>query len=1073
MNMKRWLALVLCLAMVFSLAACGSKKEETAEATPEPETATEEPAAEEPEEPAAEEPEEAPEEPEEPEEPAEAASDTETDAPAEEAPEEAESATDAEEAVDELAEEAGEAIVDAAIEAAEEAVEPPMEAPAADITLWTYPIGKWGDEATVKELIAGFNEVYPDINVTVEYLDYTEGDNKVNTAIEGGVAPDLVMEGPERLVANWGAKGLMVDISDIWDEQDAEEVNAAVQAACFNADGALYEYPVVMTAHCMAINYDAFVEAGADQYVDLESHTWTTEQFIEAVKALYEHYGDTVAAVFCKDQGGDQGTRALVNNLYGGTFTNAEHTAYTADDEANAKALELLQGLDGIAFDPGINGGEEIALFYQEVLKMAFCWNIAQQLNPNSAGTGEELTINGQKIEFMSFPSETGESQLCGGIWGFGIFDNGDADKIAAAKAFIKYMADSKEGLTASVKAASYFAVRDTVDGEDISDIWADNAIMAEYTKLMPYLGDYYQVAAGWTEARAEWWNMLQRVGTGGDPAEELATFVTNANAAAGFEAPADEAEPEEAPAEELEAEEEPGTPAEEPEEAAEEPEAPAEEPVAVDAAAAFGGLIAALSNENAGTAYRETGEVEEGMADREAEEPAEGMADREAEEPAEGMADEETEEPEEEAKVNAALVTGPGPALEAPAADITLWTYPIGKWGDEATVKELIAGFNEVYPDINVTVEYLDYTEGDNKVNTAIEGGVAPDLVMEGPERLVANWGAKGLMVDISDIWDEQDAEEVNAAVQAACFNADGALYEYPVVMTAHCMAINYDAFVEAGADQYVDLESHTWTTEQFIEAVKALYEHYGDTVAAVFCKDQGGDQGTRALVNNLYGGTFTNAEHTAYTADDEANAKALELLQGLDGIAFDPGINGGEEIALFYQEVLKMAFCWNIAQQLNPNSAGTGEELTINGQKIEFMSFPSETGESQLCGGIWGFGIFDNGDADKIAAAKAFIKYMADSKEGLTASVKAASYFAVRDTVDGEDISDIWADNAIMAEYTKLMPYLGDYYQVAAGWTEARAEWWNMLQRVGTGGDPAEELAVFAENANAAAAG
>ena len=75
-------------------------------------------------------------------------------------------------------------------------------------------------------------------------------------------------------------------------------------------------------------------------------------------------------------------------------------------------------------------------------------------------------------------------------------------------------------------------------------------------------------------------------------------------------------------------------------------------------------------------------------------------------------------------------------------AADITLWTYPIGKWGDSESVDTLLADFNAKYPDIHVTVEYLDYTNGDDQVNTAIEGGSAPDLVMEGPERLVANWG-------------------------------------------------------------------------------------------------------------------------------------------------------------------------------------------------------------------------------------------------------------------------------------------------------------------------------------------
>ena len=102
-----------------------------------------------------------------------------------------------------------------------------------------------------------------------------------------------------------------------------------------------------------------------------------------------------------------------------------------------------------------------------------------------------------------------------------------------------------------------------------------------------------------------------------------------------------------------------------------------------------------------------------------------------------------------------AAAETTAAPAAE-PAAEpteIALWTYPIGNWGDQATVDALIADFNEEYPDIKVKVEYLTYTDGDDKVNTAIEGKTAPDIIMEGPERLVANWGAKGVMVDLSDL--------------------------------------------------------------------------------------------------------------------------------------------------------------------------------------------------------------------------------------------------------------------------------------------------------------------------------
>lgn len=405
---------------------------------------------------------------------------------------------------------------------------------------------------------------------------------------------------------------------------------------------------------------------------------------------------------------------------------------------------------------------------------------------------------------------------------------------------------------------------------------------------------------------------------------------------------------------------------------------------------------------------------------------------------------------------------------------EITLWTYPIGKWGDQATVESLTAGFT-AETGIKVNVEFLAYSDGDDKVNSAITSKSTPDLIMEGPERLVANWGANGYLVDLSDMLDDEDKAEmdaVNPGTLNACTTADGKVYEYPLVMTAHCMAVNLDAFKAAGADQYLDLETRTWTTENFIKAVEALYAEFGDTVGAVYCTGQGGDQGTRALVNNLYGGTFTDAEHTKYTWDDPLNIKALEQLKSMDGIAFDASLDGGKEIAKFYQGVLKMGFCWNIAQQLNPNQADTGAGKTINGEEIAFMAFPTETGEPKLQGGIWGFGIFDNGDDARIEASKKFIKYMADSAATVDA-VKAATYFPVRSAAEGTDLSGVWADDPIMNEYQVLMPYLGDYYQVTKGWAGARTEWWTMLQKVGEGEDVATAVATYAEKANAAAAG
>ena len=413
-----------------------------------------------------------------------------------------------------------------------------------ELTLWTFPAGDWGDPAAVETLLTQFNSVYPDIHVTVQCLDEATGDDKLSTAVDGGVSPDILLAQPDRLIKAWGAEGMLADLSDMWDDADKQEVNAACQSVCFTRDGKCYAYPFAMNVQCMAINYDAFVTAGADQYIDLETRTWTTEQFTQAVKALQSKYGETVAAVYCSGQNGDQGTRALVTNLYGGQFANDSYTGYVANSEANQQALTLLRDTKGIEFDDAINGQEEAALFYHESLKMSFCWSLAQQLaetvdEPTEEG-GEPVvhpagkTVNGQTIEFMVFPTdpEISQPRLQGDIWGFGVFDNGDQERIEAAKLLIRFFADG-QGASAAVKAAGCFPVRDTVDGADLRNIWAGSDVMTEYAKLTDFLSGYDALTPGWATARTEWWNMLQRVGNGGDVVLETDTLVENANAAA------------------------------------------------------------------------------------------------------------------------------------------------------------------------------------------------------------------------------------------------------------------------------------------------------------------------------------------------------------------------------------------------------------------------------------------------------------------------------------------------------------------------------------------------------------
>ncbi len=394
------------------------------------------------------------------------------------------------------------------------------------ITLWTYPIGNWVNDETVQGFIADFNAVHPEITVKVQYLDYTSGDDQVTSAIEANTTPDIIFEGPERLVANWGAAGKMLDISDLWADtkDDIIAASPAVEAACRNAEGKYFEYPLCMTTHTMVINLNYFEAADALQYIDQETHTWTTENFINACKAL-QAKGYIPGVVYCGGQGGDQGTRALVTNLYSGQFTSADHSAYTMDAEANIQALTQLQAMvaeGSLTADPGIVAGDEIALFCNGTIAMGFCWNASAAVS-NKAAMAE--TVNAFP---MAFPSDDGVPELQGGIWGFGLFDNGDDARAAAAKTFVKWVCDDEKQAVPSVYATGFFPTRASLGDIYTGTEKADNANFAIF---MPFLGDYYQVTPNWAVQRTEWWNLLQRIFAGGDVAAEVATYVANSNA--------------------------------------------------------------------------------------------------------------------------------------------------------------------------------------------------------------------------------------------------------------------------------------------------------------------------------------------------------------------------------------------------------------------------------------------------------------------------------------------------------------------------------------------------------------
>ena len=401
-------------------------------------------------------------------------------------------------------------------------------------------------------------------------------------------------------------------------------------------------------------------------------------------------------------------------------------------------------------------------------------------------------------------------------------------------------------------------------------------------------------------------------------------------------------------------------------------------------------------------------------------------------------------------------------------AVELSLWAFNIGGFTEASNWDSLIAAFNEQYPNVTITVNPINYTDGDQLLTTAINSGSAPDIIFEGPERIVGNYARNGLMVDLSDLWEaggSDIADGINSVSQL-----DGTYYLYPLSVAAHCMAINYEVFEAAGALQYIDEETRTWTTDDFVaamEAVKAAMDAGTVTVATpgiIYCGAQGGDQGTRALVNNLYSDYYVTEDGTSYNANSANNVQALTLLQSMvneGSLSANASFAAADELQAFANQTCAVTFCWNYSN------------YTQYAEQTQFtpfaMAFPSDDGQPELeMAGPYGFGVFDNGDQAKIDAAKAFIQFICDDQTAGVEAVKTTGFFPVHS--DWGDIYEGDADAETRAPFALMSDYLGRYYNLTGGWTEQRGYWWPMLQQIMLeGADPQTAADSFVEQANA----
>ncbi|WP_170238639.1 extracellular solute-binding protein [Streptococcus suis] len=413
----------------------------------------------------------------------------------------------------------------------------------------------------------------------------------------------------------------------------------------------------------------------------------------------------------------------------------------------------------------------------------------------------------------------------------------------------------------------------------------------------------------------------------------------------------------------------------------------------------------------------------------------------------------------------NKASDTTASSAAESGSSDkteITWWAFPVFTQentddGVGTYEQKIIDAFEEANPDIDVKLETIDFTSGPEKITTAIEAGTAPDVLFDAPGRIIT-YGKNGKLADLNDLFTDDFVKDVNNDNIIQASKAGDTAYMYPISSAPFYMAFNKAMLEDAGV---LDLVKDGWTTDDFEKVIKALKDK-GYNPGSLFSNGQGGDQGTRAFLANLYSGSITDPEVTKYTTDSEQMIKALDKAAGWikDGYMMNGSqYAGGDDIQNFANGQTSYTILWA------PSQNGIQQQLLeASGVEVLEVLFPSEDGKPDLEYLVNGFAVFNNGDEARVAASKKFLQFIADDAEWGPKNVVRTGAFPVRTSFGG-----LYTDDR-MAMINGWTQYYSPYYNTIDGFAEMRTLWFPMLQAVSNGEQDAETaLKDFTEKANA----
>lgn len=339
----------------------------------------------------------------------------------------------------------------------------------------------------------------------------------IDSAVTAGTPPDIYYDTIFR-VQKYYQQGLMEALNDVLTEEDKAAYNPVILSAGTGPDGTIWAIPAGTGYQAYTINKSLFEEAGLTNLLPKDpDRTWTTEEFMEACRAINDPPNHYCTMFFAKTPSSDAMFNMWLGGFPGCELFDRDKQEYVVNSPACVEAMTFLHNLQDegliVPGPAGFTDDDSDAYWKRKEIAMqgyGFWYN---GLTKNGLADGSiEPPLD---YLLVNVPNKPGAPPTPMGTWNphaWSVFKQEDPKKLEVILDFINYM-QQPDIVTQIAAGWSEVPVR-----QDTDNPWKDDPDWQWVVPLVEKTGtkDYYysvgvpcnytEVRLAWAEARQAFW---------------------------------------------------------------------------------------------------------------------------------------------------------------------------------------------------------------------------------------------------------------------------------------------------------------------------------------------------------------------------------------------------------------------------------------------------------------------------------------------------------------------------------------------------------------------------------------